>query len=194
MTTKWLSMGAGRPRHNNYYKMTGHFLVKNLISYKMSFFKAPNPTHFIREIQRGIDSAWFCSKPFVVEGPFQASNVKPRERKRIQAMSHANTSVINLPEAPCLLATRFAELVATCVFQFFGDCGMFMYVLYNHYSKKSLFGAWLDGRDLGLLQKRKEKSLLTHICPTILTTALMVLSWVPRPLSLVQRQLSLVSQ
>ena len=54
MTTKWLSMGAGGPRHNNYYKMTGHFLVKNSISYKMSFYKAPNPTHFIREIQRGI--------------------------------------------------------------------------------------------------------------------------------------------
>ena len=49
-----MSIGAGRPRHNNYYKMTGHFLVKNLISYKMSFYKAPNPTHFIREIQRGI--------------------------------------------------------------------------------------------------------------------------------------------
>ena len=36
------------------YKMTGHFLVKNSISYKMSFYKAPNPTHFIREIQRGM--------------------------------------------------------------------------------------------------------------------------------------------
>ena len=49
-------MGAGGPRHNNYYKMTGHLLVKNLISYKMSFYKAPNPTHFIREIQRGIEN------------------------------------------------------------------------------------------------------------------------------------------
>ena len=30
MTTKWLSMGAGGPRHNNYYEMTGHFFSQKL--------------------------------------------------------------------------------------------------------------------------------------------------------------------